>query len=80
MGLDQRVYNAPLPSKVARIWLDDNEFGNHSSHNKLEQEIPIHDHSGESCKVQYYYDCYDTLQYPLLLPHSDTVGIKELKE
>ncbi|XP_042941189.1 uncharacterized protein LOC122275912 [Carya illinoinensis] len=65
-GLDQRVYNAPTSSKVAAIWVEDDT---------LEQITPrdifVYNHVGGSHIVQYYYGCYDPLQYPLLFPFGD---------
>ncbi|KAG6646090.1 hypothetical protein CIPAW_08G169300 [Carya illinoinensis] len=65
-GLDQRVYNAPTSSEVAAIWIEDDT---------LEQITPrdifVYNHVGGSHIVQYYYGCYDPLQYPLLFPFGD---------
>ncbi|XP_042952259.1 uncharacterized protein LOC122289344 [Carya illinoinensis] len=65
-GLDQRVYNAPTSSEVAAIWVEDDT---------LEQVTPrdifVYNHVGGSHIVQYYFGCYDPLQYPLLFPFGD---------
>ncbi|KAG6695627.1 hypothetical protein I3842_09G107500 [Carya illinoinensis] len=38
----------------------------------LDQHIYVFSHSGGSHIVQYYFGCYDPLQYPLLFPLGDT--------
>ncbi|KAG2713614.1 hypothetical protein I3760_04G185100 [Carya illinoinensis] len=64
--LDQRVYNAPTSSEVTAIWIEDDT---------LEQVTPrdifVYNHVGGSHIVQYYFGCYDPLQYPLLFPFGD---------
>ncbi|XP_060962816.1 uncharacterized protein LOC115724117 isoform X1 [Cannabis sativa] len=65
-GLDQRVFNAPTSSQVAAIWVEndnENQIGM--------RDIFVYNHSGRQFKVQYYYGCYDSLQYPLLFPYGD---------
>ncbi|KAL5572066.1 hypothetical protein UlMin_021663 [Ulmus minor] len=66
-GLDQRVYNIPSASQVAAILLDDDPSAEHKT-----GDIIVHSHFGFKHKVQYYFGCYDPLQYPLLFPHGDT--------
>ncbi|KAL5575312.1 hypothetical protein UlMin_017011 [Ulmus minor] len=66
-GLDQRVYNIPSASQVAAILLDDDPSTEHKT-----RDIIVHSHFGFKHKVQYYFGCYDPLQYPLLFPHGDT--------
>ncbi|XP_042962415.1 uncharacterized protein LOC122296677 [Carya illinoinensis] len=65
-GLDQQVYNAPTSSEVAAIWVEDDT---------LEQVTPrdifVYNHVGGSHIVQYYFEYYDPLQYPLLFPFGD---------
>ena len=36
------------------------------------REIVVNSHSGYSHKVEYYFGCYDSLQYPLMFPFGDT--------
>ena len=60
-GLDQRVYNTPLASQVAAIWLYDDSSNEHTT-----RDIIVHSFIGFKRKVEYYFDCYDLLQYPLL--------------
>nr|GMD14544.1 ATP-dependent DNA helicase PIF1-like [Ipomoea batatas] len=66
ISMDQRTYNMPSTSQVAAIWIEDN--GDRLDGNR---NIRVHAHSGRSQYIQYYYGCYDSLQYPLLFPHGD---------
>lgn len=63
-GLDQRVYNLPSVSEVAALWLEQETNNNSSA-----PHIRIYTHSNKSQLVNYYYGCYDPLQYPLLFPY-----------
>ena len=51
--------------------MENNETGDSLSQNKIHRDILVYNHSGERHKVQYYYGCYDPLEYPLLLPRGD---------
>ncbi|XP_060973322.1 uncharacterized protein LOC115695347 isoform X2 [Cannabis sativa] len=77
-GLDQRVFNAPTSSQVAAIWVENN------NENQIgRRDIFVYNHSGRQFKVQYYYGCYDSLQYPLLFPYGDNgwhKGIEKVGE
>ncbi|XP_019181597.1 PREDICTED: uncharacterized protein LOC109176597 [Ipomoea nil] len=66
-SLDQRVYNLPTASQVAAIWLE-----NDSDRVPANRSIKVYACSGCSHSVQYYYGCYDPLQYPLLFPFGQT--------
>ncbi|XP_027155821.1 uncharacterized protein LOC113759209 [Coffea eugenioides] len=64
---DQRVFNKPLVSQVAPLWVDgENVYQAYSRH------IQIYTKEGHNHRVQYYYDCYDLLQYPLLFRFKET--------
>ncbi|KAG2725984.1 hypothetical protein I3760_01G090900 [Carya illinoinensis] len=65
-GLDQRVFNAPTSSEVAAIWVE-----NDDSEHLTPRDIFVFNHIGGSHLVQYYFGCYDPLQYPLLFPLGD---------
>ncbi|XP_042950311.1 uncharacterized protein LOC122282424 [Carya illinoinensis] len=65
-GLDQRVFNAPTSSEVAAIWVE-----NDDSEHLTPRDIFVFNHVGGSHLVQYYFGCYDPLQYPLLFPLGD---------
>ncbi|KAG6730872.1 hypothetical protein I3842_01G101300, partial [Carya illinoinensis] len=66
-GLDQRVFNAPTSSQVAAIWVENEDADQLGG-----RDICVFSHSGGSHIVQYYFGCYDPLQYPLLFPLGDT--------
>ena len=66
-SVDQRVYNAPVASQVAAVWVEDGMNSNGRC-----REIVVNSHSGYSHKVEYYFGCYDSLQYPLMFPFGDT--------
>ncbi|XP_035539697.1 uncharacterized protein LOC118344048 [Juglans regia] len=75
-GLDQRVFNAPTSSQVAAIWVENEDADQLGG-----RDICVFGHSGGSHIVQYYFGCYDPLQYPLLFPFGDTgwhQGIKRI--
>lgn len=55
-----------LQLQVAAIWVEDDSSRDYSS-----QDIIVYNHFGTSHKVQYYFGCYDPLQYPLLFPYGD---------
>ncbi|XP_071913922.1 uncharacterized protein [Coffea arabica] len=65
-GVDQRVYNRPTTSQVAGLWVEGQENGETGR-----RDIRVHTHSGASKNIQYYYGCYDPLQYPILFPFGD---------
>ncbi|XP_019235659.1 PREDICTED: uncharacterized protein LOC109215991 [Nicotiana attenuata] len=74
--LDQRVYNLPTATEVAGIWVQDNSADIVST-----PHIRIYTHSNKTQSVNYYYGCYDPLQYPLLFPYGQNgwhCGIKKI--
>lgn len=76
VGLDLRVYNLPITIEIAAIWVDGNDSGaTHAPH------VQIYTHSDSTHKVNYYFGCYNPLQYPLLFPFGQGgwhCGIKKL--
>lgn len=59
-GLDQRIYSLPISSEVVAIWIEE------QTNNRISTpHILIYTHSNRSQLVNYYYGCYDPLQYPL---------------
>ncbi|KAL4590785.1 hypothetical protein LXL04_003728 [Taraxacum kok-saghyz] len=56
---DQRVYNKPEVSQG-------DDKGEHDGRN-----IEVRTHSEQSKTIQYYYGCYDPLQYPLMFPYGE---------
>ncbi|XP_027181704.1 uncharacterized protein LOC113780084 [Coffea eugenioides] len=65
-GLDQHLYNMPTSSEVAAIWTEtDNEALDKGAH------IQVYTHANTSHRIQHYFACYDSLQYPLLFPRDE---------
>nr|XP_027077124.1 uncharacterized protein LOC113700896 [Coffea arabica] len=73
---DQRVFNHPTASQVAALWTEiENSRTSYARH------IKIYTKEGRDHLVQYYYGCYDPLQYPLLFALGETgwhPGIRRL--
>ncbi|KAG6717889.1 hypothetical protein I3842_04G122900 [Carya illinoinensis] len=67
VGLDQHVFNVLTSPQVAAIWVE-----NEDADQLRGRDIYVFSHSGGSHIVQYYFGCYDPLQYPLLFPLGDT--------
>ncbi|XP_071924414.1 uncharacterized protein [Coffea arabica] len=73
---DQRVWNQPTASQIAALWVEGQESGE-----GYKRHIQIYTKEGKDHLVQYYYGCYDPLQYPLLFPFGETgwhPGIKRI--
>nr|KAJ0190524.1 hypothetical protein LSAT_V11C800454750 [Lactuca sativa] len=69
---DQRVYNKPPMSQAAAIWVeseDNEEYG--------PRDIEVQMHSDQSKSTQYFYGCYDPLQYPLMFPFGELGYLKK---
>ncbi|XP_027166434.1 uncharacterized protein LOC113766438 [Coffea eugenioides] len=64
---DQRVFNHPTASQVAALWTETESSG--ASYGR---HIQIYTKEGRDHLVQYYYGCYDPLQYPLLFALGET--------
>lgn len=76
--LNQQVYNLPTVSEVAAIWLDQQPNNSSST-----PHIQIYPCSNTNQLVNYYYGCYDPLQYPLLFPYGQNdwhCGIKRVEQ
>ncbi|KAJ9568235.1 hypothetical protein OSB04_004201 [Centaurea solstitialis] len=66
-GQDQRVYNKPEVSQVAAIWVEGENNGE-----EHQRSIEVKTHSNQSKSIEYYYGCYNALQYPLMFPFGET--------
>ncbi|GAA0154659.1 hypothetical protein LIER_37935 [Lithospermum erythrorhizon] len=62
--LDQSVYNRRTTTEVVGIWLED-ESG---ATNSYDRDIRVYARSGHNHNIQYYYVCYNPLQYVLMFP------------
>ncbi|KAL3532811.1 hypothetical protein ACH5RR_006332 [Cinchona calisaya] len=66
-GVDQRVYNnKPTVSQVVAIWVEGEQNGEIDH-----RDIQVYTNGGHSQKIEYYYGCYDPLQYPLMFPFGE---------
>lgn len=77
-GLHQRTYNLPTASEVGAIWIEEQ-----ATDKSYTPHIQIYTHNKKTQIVNYYYGCYDQLQYPLLFPHGQNgwhCGIKKVKQ
>ncbi|PHT78603.1 hypothetical protein T459_16655 [Capsicum annuum] len=77
-SLDQRVYNLPSSSDITAIWVEKND-GNAIR----PPHIQIYTRSNCTRLVNYYYGCYDALQYPLLFSYGQSgwhCGIEKVCE
>ncbi|XP_071902766.1 uncharacterized protein [Coffea arabica] len=67
LGLDQQLYNMPTASEVVAIWTE------HDSETLEEgTNIQVYSHANTSHRIQHYFACYDSLQYPLLFPRGES--------
>lgn len=64
--LDQTIYNLPTASEVAGIWVEQD-----AQNYILTPHILVYTTSNKSQLVNYYYGCYDPLQYPLLFSYGE---------
>lgn len=75
--MQDRIKEPSVVSHVAAIW------NPNQPHSELkERDRRVHTHDGHSQKIQYYYGCYDLVEYPLLFPlgeHRWHQGIKKNK-
>lgn len=67
IGLDQRVYNAQSVSQVAVLLIK-----NKDSESLRDWDIVVFNYTGQSRIVQFYFGCYNILQYPLFFHFSNT--------
>ncbi|GAA0165809.1 hypothetical protein LIER_40060 [Lithospermum erythrorhizon] len=67
LGIDKRRYNKPTSTEVVGIWIEDESC---EANSKL-WDIRVYTKLGRSHRVQYYYGCYDPLQYVLIFPNGE---------
>ncbi|KAL3831157.1 hypothetical protein ACJIZ3_019959 [Penstemon smallii] len=65
-ALDQRNCNVPTVDDVAGVWKDGDEDVSGS-----QRDIRVYTEEGRTHKVNYYYSCYNPLQYPILFPNGE---------
>ncbi|GAA0145225.1 hypothetical protein LIER_05469 [Lithospermum erythrorhizon] len=66
-GIDQRRYNKPTSTEVAGIWIEDESC---EANSEL-WDIRVYTKSRRIHRVQYYYGCYDPLQYVLIFSNGE---------
>ncbi|XP_022891761.1 uncharacterized protein LOC111406602 [Olea europaea var. sylvestris] len=71
----ERVYNMPSYEQVAAVWVDDNPSASIKTH-----DILIYGHSNTAHRVNYYYGCYDPLQYPLIFTYGEPGWYEGIKK
>jgi hypothetical protein len=64
--LDQRVYNMPLTSEVAAVWVEGNEL-----HKQIDCSITFFANNDTYYSIRPHHGCYDPLSYPLLFPSGE---------
>lgn len=62
-GINQRVYNKTTVFQVAALWVEGQE-----NRETNRRDIRVYTHGSHSKSIEYYYGCYDPLQYPLMFP------------
>lgn len=64
--MDQRVYNRPITSEVAAVWVEGNEL-----RREFDRSIILYGNNNEKYNIKPYYGCYDPLSYPLFFPRGE---------
>lgn len=71
VNIDERVYNFPNSDQIVAIWVEDN-----NENILLEENIVVYAHSSERVhKIKHYYECYDPLQYALVIVMDHVIHI-----
>ncbi|XP_022159216.1 uncharacterized protein LOC111025635 [Momordica charantia] len=61
-------------NQVAAIWIEGN-----NKNISFKRDIVVHAHSGKRHRIQHYFSCYDSLQYPLLFPYREAGWHQNIK-
>jgi hypothetical protein len=64
--LDQRVYNKPLTSEVAAVWIEGSEH-----RGQFDNSVVLHGKDRSWKGIWSYHGCYDPLSYPLFFPRGE---------
>jgi hypothetical protein len=64
--LNQKLYNVPITSEVAAVWIEGSERRGQFSNN-----VMLHGKDRSSHEIRSYHGCYDALSYPLFFPKGD---------
>jgi hypothetical protein len=64
--LDQRVYNKPLTSEVAAVWIEGSEH-----RGQFDNSVVLHGKDRSWKGIWSYHGCYNPLSYPLFFPRGE---------
>ncbi|AQL05669.1 hypothetical protein ZEAMMB73_Zm00001d047132 [Zea mays] len=64
--LNQKLYNAPITSEVAAIWIEGSE-----RQGQFSNSVMLHGKDRSSHGIRSYHGCYDALSYPLFFPKGE---------
>ncbi|ONL99141.1 Helicase [Zea mays] len=64
--LNQKLYNSPITSEVAAIWIEGSE-----RRGQFSNSVMLHGKDRSSHGIRSYHGCYDALSYPLFFPKGE---------
>ncbi|ONM39160.1 hypothetical protein ZEAMMB73_Zm00001d043823 [Zea mays] len=64
--LNQKLYNSPITSEVAAIWIEGSE-----RRGQFSNSVMLHGKDRSSHDIHSYHGCYDALPYPLFFPKGE---------
>jgi hypothetical protein len=64
--MDQRVYNVPINSEVAAVWIEGSE-----RHGQFQHSVILQGKNRQMYGIRSYNGCYDPLSYPVFFPRGE---------
>ncbi|PWZ41852.1 ATP-dependent DNA helicase PIF4 [Zea mays] len=64
--LNQKMYNVPLTSEVAAVWIEGSE-----RRGQFSKSVMLHGKDRSNHGIRSYHGCYDALSYPLFFPKGE---------
>ncbi|KAL5648116.1 hypothetical protein ACJX0J_042471, partial [Zea mays] len=64
--LNQKLYNVPITSEVAAVWIEGSE-----RRGQFNNSVMLHGKDRSSHGIRSYHGCYDALSYPLFFPKGE---------
>ncbi|KAL5647921.1 hypothetical protein ACJX0J_042276, partial [Zea mays] len=64
--LNQNLYNAPITSEVAAVWIERSE-----RRGQFSNSVMLHGKDRSSHGIRSYHGCYDALSYPMFFPKGE---------
>ncbi|AQK68964.1 hypothetical protein ZEAMMB73_Zm00001d015454 [Zea mays] len=64
--LNQKLYNVPITSEVAAVWIEGSE-----RRGQFSNSVMLHGKDRSSHDIRSYHGCYDALSYPLFFPKGE---------